>query len=506
MRDALKAQGVGAFDDPALGKARGEIRAAATAQTISAIMEQTLAKLSAAEVTILEYASLCPPDLVPVNWLRGLVERNHPELAAPEGPSLAADPWALALERLDDWRLLRANPEEEANAEPTASIHRLVAETLRARIVEARREALREALIGLAEYVATVLEHRARLHQGLAQRWLAPLTGLTMALLDRDRPELRLNRQLGVCADFAMRLSGIVTAQGLLELWHGLAEAHAKAFPQDALAQRDLSVSQSEIGDFHQRRGGPGDAERALVYFQASLTSRERLARDNAQDALAQRDLSVLRERLGDFYRRRGAPGDADLALGFYQASLETLERLARDNPQDALAQRDLSVSQSKLGDFHQHRGSPGDSDLALGFYQASLATAEWLARENPQDGEAQRDLAISQERLGDFHQRRGGPADLEAALGYFDAAAVTRQRLVAANPAIGELRAELSVPLMLLLFALAQLKREEDAQIVARALEAQVDEWDAIGFESDRRIEGARDLLRQLRGEGDTT
>jgi len=401
------------------------------------------------------------------------------------------------------------------------------------------------------------LEHRARLHQGLAQRWLAPLTGLTMALLDRDRPELRLNRQLGVCADFAMRLSGIVTAQGLLELWHGLAEAHAKAFPQDALAQRDLSVSQSEIGDFHQRRGGPGDAERALVYFQASLTSRERLARDNAQDALAQRDLSVLRERLGDFYRRRGAPGDADLALGFYQASLETLERLARDNPQDALAQRDLSVSQSKLGDFHQHRGSPGDSDLALGFYQASLATgerlardnpqdalaqrdlsvsqsklgdfhqhrgspgdsalalgfyqaslatAEWLARENPQDGEAQRDLAISQERLGDFHQRRGGPADLEAALGYFDAAAVTRQRLVAANPAIGELRAELSVPLMLLLFALAQLKREEDAQIVARALEAQVDEWDAIGFESDRRIEGARDLLRQLRGEGDTT
>ncbi|WP_285713647.1 toll/interleukin-1 receptor domain-containing protein [Erythrobacter oryzae] len=658
MRDALKAQGVGAFEDPALGKARGELRAAVTAQTISAIMEQTLARLSAAEVTILEYASLCPPDLVPVNWLRDLVESDHPELAAPEGPSLAADPWPQALERLDDWRLLRANPQEGENEEPSASIHRLVAETLRVRMGAERREALRELLIGLADDFATVLEHQARLQRGMTERWLTPLTELTMALLERDRPDQRLISNIGVCAHFATRLSGITAAQRLVEMRHEMAVAHAEANPQDGQALRDLSVAQNMLGDFHQRRGGAGDADLALGYYQASLATRERLARDNPQDEQAQRDLSVSQERLGDFHQRRGGAGDADLALGYHQASLATAERLARDNPQDARAQRDLSVSQTKLGDFFLRRGGPGDFDLALGYYQAaldatepfardnpqdgqaqrdlsvsqnrlgdfyrrrggpgdadlalgyyraslgtreqlartipqdreaqrdlsvsqailgdfflrrgepgdfdlalgyyteslvtrerlaldnpqdgeaqrdlsgsqtnlgdffllrgdpgdtdlalafylaSLATDERLASDNPQDGEAQRDLAISHERLGDFYEQRGGSGDLEAALDYFETAAVTRHELVAANPAIGELRAELIVPLTRLLFVLLKLGQEENAFAVARTLATHLDEWDAMGFEPDRRIEGARKTLLQLLGRGDT-
>ena len=58
------------------------------------------------------------------------------------------------------------------------------------------------------------------------------------------------------------------------------------------------------------------------------------------------------RRASGDFHLRRGREGDADTALGYYQAALTTREELYRRNPDSALAARDLSVSQNNLGDL----------------------------------------------------------------------------------------------------------------------------------------------------------
>jgi phage-related protein len=176
-------------------------------------------------------------------------------------------------------------------------------------------------------------------------------------------------------------------------------------------------VSQNKIGDFYLRRGAPGDADRALAAYHASLDTLEALARDNPGDALARRDLSVSQNKIGDFYLRRGAPGDADRALAAYQASLETREALARDNPDDARARRDLSVSQERIGDFYDQRCAPGDADRALAAYQASLDTREALARDNPGDALALWDLVVSLVKLG---QLAGARDDTNAAVGFF--------------------------------------------------------------------------------------
>jgi len=650
MRDALAAHGVGALDDQVLGKARSATRAAMTAKTIGAVMDQTWAQLTAPQQRVLEYASLCPPDLVPTAWLRMVLEQEFAELARPEGPSLSADPWDTLLLTLHDRRLLTQNRVADG-AEPSASIHRLVADTVMARMGAEVEAARRERLIQLADFWGAIMEQRGRQHPALAGRWLKLLTALTTVLMDSAKPDQRLTSNIGVCSDFAMQFGGIAAAQTLLEQCYNAAEAMVADNPDDTLARRDLSISQNNLGDFYMRRrapgdseralaayqaalairealvdadpdnalarrdlsvtqinlgnfylrrGAPGDPERALAAFQAALARAEAMVGDNPDDAQARRDLSVSQNRLGDFYLRRRAPGDAERALVAYQAALETAEALVGANPDDAQARRDLSVAQGRLGDFYLHRGALGDAERALVAYQAALATDEALVADNPEDAQARRDLSVAQERLGDFYLRRGAPGDAERGLAayqaalatrealvvanpddalarrdlsvshskladfylrrsapgdperalaayqaalatdealvadnsedaqarrdlsvaqerlgefylgragpgdalrtvdYFGAAAGARRELVKFNPGIGELLAELTVSLFRLCLVFAQLQREEDLHSTVEELQAIVQQWDARGFEPDNRVERVRDILRQ--------
>ena len=76
------------------------------------------------------------------------------------------------------------------------------------------------------------------------------------------------------------------------------------------------------------------------------------------------------------------AQGDLAAALTSYQASLAIRERLAKADPGNAGWQRDLSVSQNKIGDVQQ---AQGDLAAALTSYQASLAISERLAKADRQ-------------------------------------------------------------------------------------------------------------------------
>src|SRR4029077_2126789 len=140
-----------------------------------------------------------------------------------------------------------------------------------------------------------------------------------------------------------------------------------------------LSVSLNKLGDFLARRGRPSDAEKALGHYQRNNQGLERLLRDNPQAGQAARDVSVSLDRLGDFLARRGQPGDAEKALGHYERSNEVSEALLRDNPQSGQAARDVSVSLERLGDFLARRGQPGAAEKALGHYERSLEVREGL-------------------------------------------------------------------------------------------------------------------------------
>ena len=96
-----------------------------------------------------------------------------------------------------------------------------------------------------------------------------------------------------------------------------------------------------------------------------------------------------------------GTIGNLTVAIELAKSTLATAEQLVADNPGSALARRDLSVSQNKIGDFYRERGQPGDAAAALAAYEASLATREYLLADNPGSARALRDLMSSLERMG---------------------------------------------------------------------------------------------------------
>jgi tetratricopeptide (TPR) repeat protein len=118
----------------------------------------------------------------------------------------------------------------------------------------------------------------------------------------------------------------------------------AKAEPDRADYQRDLSVSYNKMGDLYVALG---QGEAARQAYQGSLEIAERLAKAEPDRADYQRDLSVSYERMGDLYV---ALGQGEAARQAYQGSLEIAERLAKAEPDRADYQLDLVISLVKIG------------------------------------------------------------------------------------------------------------------------------------------------------------
>jgi tetratricopeptide (TPR) repeat protein len=76
--------------------------------------------------------------------------------------------------------------------------------------------------------------------------------------------------------------------------------------------------------------------------------------------------------------------GNTQVALDAYQKSLEIGKTLAANDPESAQAQRDLSVSYNKLGNVNL---SLGNTQVALDAYQKSLRNSQNPSRQRPPIG-----------------------------------------------------------------------------------------------------------------------
>jgi len=85
---------------------------------------------------------------------------------------------------------------------------------------------------------------------------------------------------------------------------------------------------------------------------------------------------------LGDLWRLTGSPEDAAIAYHGAESAGRRID-----------AERDLSVSQERIGDVLV---AHGDRDGALKAYEAGLAIRETLTRRDPANTEWQRDLIVS--------------------------------------------------------------------------------------------------------------
>ncbi|MEQ1713027.1 MAG: hypothetical protein ABL908_16720, partial [Hyphomicrobium sp.] len=122
--------------------------------------------------------------------------------------------------------------------------------------------------------------------------------------------------------------------------------------------RRELAIAAGVAAKAELENGSMTRGERLLLALHDTF---ERVCANNASDAEAQRILSAALNMLGDFYIRRGQPGDAERALAAFEKSNETFERLLASNPGSASAARDVSVSHFMLARLHGQAGNePG--------------------------------------------------------------------------------------------------------------------------------------------------
>jgi tetratricopeptide (TPR) repeat protein len=118
---------------------------------ISATLAPTLDILSPAETLIISYASLLPPDSIPVSWLRAIVINEFPELETHTEAGLD-DPWLTIINHLLSLRLLQIVDLDVDGLTPQiVRMHRLVQSLVEDRIKESKEK----LITSLTKFVST---------------------------------------------------------------------------------------------------------------------------------------------------------------------------------------------------------------------------------------------------------------------------------------------------------------------------------------------------------------
>ena len=124
----------------------------------------------------------------------------------------------------------------------------------------------------------------------------------------------------------------------------------------------------------------------------------------------------------------RSQMGQLGEAKSWFERSLNISEKLAQADATDAQAQRDLSVSLNKLGDVAVQMGQLGE---AKSWVERDLNISEKLAQADATDAQAQRDLSISLDNLGDVAVQMG---QLGEAKSWFERSLNIRETLAQAD------------------------------------------------------------------------
>jgi len=122
---------------------------------VSATLAPTLDILLPEETLILNYASLLPPDTIPVPWLRDLVIKDYPELGKDAEVGLE-DPWLSTINHLLSLRLLQImDLDIDAFTPRIVRMHRILQELIELRIKESKEQ----IQTSLVEYIKTRAEY-----------------------------------------------------------------------------------------------------------------------------------------------------------------------------------------------------------------------------------------------------------------------------------------------------------------------------------------------------------
>ena len=198
-----------------------------------------------------------------------------------------------------------------------------------------------------------------------------------------------------------------------------------------------------------------GDTEGALTAATQARDIFRALVVSNPDSDDFQRELSVSNERIGDVLM---VQGQLDAALAAYRDSLAIRKPLALKHPDNTECQRDLSVGDNKIGDVLLAKGQ---LDEALAAYQDGLTIRKALVLKDPSNAKWQRDLSVSHNKIGRVMVMQG---HLDDALTAYRDALTIRKALARGDPCDAQCQRDLSVSHELIGDVLVAQGRLDDA------------------------------------------
>jgi len=271
---------------------------------LTAVLSPVLRSLSAAEHRTLQYASLMPPDQVPLPWLRELVTHDYPKLAK---SSRLSDPWLDVCRKLQ--RLALLTPADgEGHAPRMVRVHRLVQELIRNKLWACQLKRRQSAFDDLIVRRNAALQKATRWQD---VRWeVEPLDALALLWADGDHPD------------------GIWLLNQVGPYWKTLCEWNRA----EVLMRRAILVAEKSDGREH-----PNVAitlsSLATLFF---TTNRLREA-----EPLMRRGIEIM--------ERAGEPGDPHLA-GCFNNLAQVLDATNRFEEAEPLMRRLLADAERSLG------------------------------------------------------------------------------------------------------------------------------------------------------------
>jgi tetratricopeptide (TPR) repeat protein len=177
------------------------------------------------------------------------------------------------------------------------------------------------------------------------------------------------------------------------------------ANPGNVMWLRDVAVVQNQIGDVLSLLGR---SDEALIAYRASLIIAEHLVAGNPQASDWQRDLAVSLVKVAD----ATVANNRAEARGYYERSREIRETLAAADRHNLTAQRDVSLIYDRIGNVLLSDGRHGE---ALDIFSKGLTIRERIVSLDPRNVIAKRDVGFSHDRIATTLQALGRVDDARA-------------------------------------------------------------------------------------------
>jgi serine/threonine protein kinase len=189
---------------------------------------------------------------------------------------------------------------------------------------------------------------------------------------------------------------------------HELARRLAEQDENDEVAQRDLGISYGKLADVMLQLG---QTEKAETYCHEALRIRLKLAQSGQEHVANQRGVSSGYSTLGDVMQQQGkAKGSEE----HYRKALAITEKLVEAEATPVL-RRDLGLIYDRLGDALLLQRQ---NEAALDFFRRALEVSRQLAGADEKNAEAQRDLHVSISKMAEMSARFGQTEEAEDAYG----------------------------------------------------------------------------------------